>query len=86
MTIEIESDVPLAPLQITAFICRRGRKQVVAQTRKFLADCGTKIIVEISEQGKIINMKPEYECDAGLECPRCLDRTSKIRILIESGK
>ena len=97
MTFEIESDVPLeekrlhADEYLTTFICRRNtnrhrRGQTVALVRKFLADCGTKIVVQIGVRGGILKMEPEYPCDAGKECPSCLDRMAKTRILIESGK
>lgn len=89
MSFEIET-VPLEQQSagdlLTAFICRRGRKPAVATIRKFLAECGTKIVVEIGVRGGIVKMAPEYPCDAGKDCPRCKDRMSKIAILIESGK
>ena len=50
MTFEIET-VPLeqesAADFLTTILCRRGRKPAVATIRKFLAECGTKIVVEI---------------------------------------
>lgn len=89
MTFEIET-VPLeqesAADFLTAILCRRGRKATVVNVRKFLAECGTKIVVEIGVRGGIVTMKPEQPCDAGKDCPRCKDRMSKIAILIESGK
>lgn len=89
MTFEIET-VPLekqsAEDLLTAFICRRGRKPAVVNVRKFLAECGTKIVVEIGVRGGIVKMTPEYPCDAGKDCSRCKDRMNKIAILIESGK
>jgi hypothetical protein len=85
MTFEIET-VPLEQKNITTFLCRRGRKATVVNVRKFLAECGTKIVVEIGIRGNIVTMKPEQTCDAGTDCPRCKDRMNKIAILIESGK
>jgi len=91
MTFEIESNAPLEEIQLTAFICRRNgnghkRGQTVALVRKFVADCGTKIVVQIGVRGGILKMDPEYPCDAGKECPSCLERMEKTRILIESEK
>jgi hypothetical protein len=93
MAFEIESGIPLeqqdALEYLTSFACRHNghrRGATVAVTRKFLAECGTKIIVDIGVRGEIVKMAPEYPCDAGKDCPRCKDRMSKIAILIESGK
>jgi hypothetical protein len=84
MIFEIESDIPLVK-QIAPIICRRGRSSV-AITRKFIAECGTKIIVNVGARGGILKMEPEYPCKAGKECDHCKDRMSKIRILIENEK
>lgn len=93
MLIEIDADVPLPLLstdeQITAFICRhprRGRPALIDRTRKFVADCGTKLIVELTAANRIASMELEYPCKHGAKCPACLDRMQKTRILIESGK
>jgi hypothetical protein len=93
MAFEIESGIPLeqqdALEYLTSFACRHNghrRDATVAVTRKFLAECGTKIIVDIGVRGAIVKMEPEYPCNAGKECLSCIDRMAKARILIESGK
>lgn len=86
MTFEIESDVPLAPNpEVVAFICRRSHKSV-ASIRKFIAECGTKIVVQLGSRGGILRMDPEYPCSFGKDCLHCRDRMEKIRVLIENGK
>jgi len=93
MAFEIESGITLeqqdALEYLTSFACRHNghrRGATVAVTRKFMAECGTKIIVNVGVRGRIVKMEPEYPCDVGRECSSCLDRMEKIRILIESGK
>ena len=85
MSVEIDIDVPLVPSAVTAFVCRqRGPKPTI--TRKFIAECGTKIIVDVGSRGGINKMGPESICHNGKDCASCKDRMGKIRLLIESGK
>jgi hypothetical protein len=90
MQFEIETDVPIVPLQpsdfLTAFLCRHKRKGTAIETRKFIAQCGTKIIVETGIRGQIVSMEPEDPCKAGESCPQCKDQIDKIAILIANGK
>ena len=69
-------------IPITAFICRQ--LAAAAFERKFIASCGNKVIVKLTESIKIISILPEYP--ESHKCSDCLEKIKFVKTLIESGK
>jgi hypothetical protein len=80
---EIES-VPLPSFMVV--VCTRGNRTTEESIRKFIAGCGTKIIVTLTIRGRIKHMEPEEDCRYGAGCPECQSRMEKIRDLIDNGR
>jgi hypothetical protein len=81
---QIDTQAPL-PSFITIITCTRGNRTTEETIRKFVAGCGTKIVVYVSMRGKIKHMEPE-DCRYGLNCSECESRMKKIRELIDNGR
>jgi len=69
---------------VTLFVCRRSSNDDSLIIRKFVAECGTKWIFEISKRGKVKNLTSETQCKR--DCPKCAERIAKVRALIAEGK
>lgn len=82
--IELESAIPLP--SFTMIVCTRGNQTTEEQIRKFVAGCGTKIIVGLTVRGKIKYMETEYDCRYGVNCSECQSRMEKIKELIDNGR
>jgi hypothetical protein len=81
---EIDSGIPLPSFM--AIVCTRGNQSVEESIRKFVADCGTKIVVTLTVRGKIKRMETEFDCMYGPNCSKCQSRMEKIRELIDNGR
>ena len=54
--------------------------------RKFIAECGTKIEVRLTQRRRIRSIEPEDYCRYGKDCSQCAERIAKIRELIAQGR
>lgn len=79
--ITLDDDVPLPSVMI--HICDRSPRSF-DMMRKFRADCGTKLVVNLTQNGKIRNIEVESGC--AYPCEKCKDRINKIKELIASGR
>jgi hypothetical protein len=80
----LEHSLPLpARSEITMHVCSRdpyGSGSEHVTTRKFLAQCGTKFVVEITHKGMIKSIVPLDNCVP--KCRYCQERIESIRTLI----
>jgi hypothetical protein len=68
-------------ISLTTFMCTRPAPAIT--TRKFLSDCGEKIVARISN-GKLLDIEPED--DFHQRCMLCKIKTAFVKKLIASGK
>ena len=80
---EIESGIPLPSFMVQ--ICTRGNRTTEETIRKFVAECGTKIVVTLTIRGRIKHMEQADDCRYGPNCSKCQSRMEKIRELIDNG-